>query len=265
MARDLVLAVVPLRLASSRLPRKILADVAGLPLAARSLARVHAAFRDDARARVIAAVDDEETFEALRRHSLGTEVVMTDPSLPSGSDRVFAAVQHLLKREAGLRDEIAAVLNVQGDMPFAGADGLRQVGEYLRAAPPEVAIATLATPWPEGRPYADVSAVKVLANREGRALYFSRLAIPYTATAVPEQGPYEGRLHLGVYGYRLEALARFCAQAPVASERAESLEQLRALWLGLDIQVLETQAGEGESYRGVDTAEDLAWARAFAK
>lgn len=266
-----LLVVVPLRLASMRVPRKVLADVSGRTLAERTMGRVIEAFAEHPRVRVFAAVDHEETLISLSKAFPGLSVLLTDPELPSGTDRVFAAVMRYCDSHPGAAKALKGVINVQGDMPYVGLEGLRRLAGYvLEAWSPKGGelMATLSETWPEERDYSDPAAVKVITDRSGRAIYFSRHPIPYSKFAFGEDAEFPetaGDMHLGVYAYTLQALARFCSHAPVAIERAESLEQLRAQWLGIPIQVLRIEAAVGESFRGVDTPADMAWARSFAK
>lgn len=265
----MILVVVPLRLASSRIPRKILADIAGKSLASRTLGAVTAAFQEDRDVRILAAVDDAGVQKLLQKEFPQLEVLVTDPELPSGTDRVFVATQHVLAQESGAREKLQAIVNVQGDMPFVSPQGLRQVVGFLReqhrAGNTHPHWATLAQKWPMDQKLEDAGAVKVLSNRDKKAIYFSRFAIPHSRVApAADAGPL-GDLHIGVYGFNLAGLTQFCAHAPIDLERAESLEQLRALWLGIPIHVLGTEPAAGESYRGIDLPEDLQWAQNWAK
>jgi len=265
-----LLVVVPLRLASTRIPRKVLADIHGKSLAERTVSRVLAAFVNQPRVRVIAAVDAEETLIQLTKAFPQLQAVLTDPDLPSGTDRAFAAVGRYCETHPEAIRSLKGVINVQGDMPFVGKVGLRSLADFVIenwTAGDAESMATLSESWPENRDYADASAVKVIMDRSGRAIYFSRHPIPYSKTSFAEDSEFPdpaGDLHLGVYAYTVAALARFCSHAPVALERGEGLEQLRAQWLGIPIQVLRTEAAKDESFRGIDTPRDLAWARAFA-
>lgn len=270
-----ILAVVPLRLNSSRVPRKILADIAGETLAERTLGQAIRAFEHDPHVTLLAAVDDPLTRDRLRARFPGLEIRLTPPELPSGTDRVFAATQLWLAEDASRRVHLRGILNIQGDMPFAGVDGLRQAaGFYRQATDADLArfpMITLAQPWPRDMKLEDMASVKVLSDQEGGALYFSRHPIPYSrVTATPKQLKSPDfraacDLHIGLYGYTLEALARLAAHAPIPLEIFEGLEQLRAQWLGMRILVLQTSPTAIESFRGVDTPKDLSWARAFAK
>ncbi len=266
-----VLVVIPLRLASQRVPRKILADIGGKSLSVRSVGQVRAAFQGDAFVRVIAAVDDAQTEKHLRAKFPDLEIILTSPEIPSGTDRVFAATTEWLRTNPQGRKCLKGVINVQGDMPFAGLEGLRQAAGYYKSATEadlaRFAMITLAQSWPREQKLDTIGAVKVISDREGGAIYFSRHPIPYSMKKPPrgrDETPIVSDLHLGLYGYTLECLARFASHAPIELERAESLEQLRALWLGIRILVLKTEPGEGESYRGIDTPADLSWAKRFA-
>lgn len=267
-----VLAVVPLRLASARIPRKVLADIGGMSLSRRTLARARAAFAGDSEVTLLAAVDSPETQKHLQQEFPDLEVMLTDPALPSGTDRVFAATQAWIAADPARKAALRGVINIQGDMPFAGVQGLQDAAAFYKVASPEelarFPMLTLAQAWPADTDFAHIGAVKVISDREGGALYFSRHPIPHSmkpfkGKASPENLPVS-RLHIGVYGYTLEALTRLAAQAPVELERAEMLEQLRALWIGLRILVIATDPGEGSSFRGIDTPLDLAWAKRFA-
>lgn len=234
------LIVIPARLAATRLPNKPLADIGGAPMIVR-------AWRCGAASglRAVVAAGDPEIVEVVR--AAGGEAVLTDPSLPSGTDRIRAAVQIL--DPAGDHD---VVINLQGDMPFVGPD-IPQACAELLAREPDCDIATLVAPEasPDDRANPDVvKAVLALdvGARSGRALYFTR-------STLYGDGPVWR--HIGVYGYRREALNRFCAAPPSPLERREKLEQLRALELGLSIWV----AVVDEAPLSVDNPADLEAAR----
>jgi 3-deoxy-manno-octulosonate cytidylyltransferase (CMP-KDO synthetase) len=272
-----VLVVLPLRLASQRIPRKVLADIGGLALGARTFLKTLRTFEHETRVKVCAAVDSVEVRDALLKQipaELCPTIYLTDPELPSGTDRVSAAVAIFRREEP--RVKLKGVVNVQGDMPFVGRAGLWSAIDYfLNSSASElesVGMITLSQPFPQAPKYDDPGAVKVLSDREGRAIYFSRFPIPYSRVAIPKQSGAKkthdkalGDLHIGVYGYTLPVLARFCGHAPVPMERCESLEQLRALWLGIPILVIPTDVEAEESFRGVDTPADLRWAQSFAR
>ena len=235
--------VIPARLASTRLPDKPLAEIGGLPMIVQVMRRAEEA----AIGPVIVACADAAIAEAVE--AAGGRAVMTRPDHPSGSDRVFEAVQ--LFDPDGAHD---AILNVQGDLPTIEPATVRAVFEPL--AVPGVDIATIVAeirdPTERDDP-AVVKAVLALApgERIGRALYFSRQPVP------GGDGPLYH--HIGLYAYRCEALARFVALPPGVLELREKLEQLRALEAGMRIE-----AGLVDTVPlGVDTPADLARARAI--
>ena len=237
------IVIIPARLAASRLPGKPLADIAGTPMIVRVLRQAEAAGVGP----VAVAAGDPEIVEVVE--AAGGRAVLTDPALPSGSDRVQAALPAL--DPDGRFD---AVINLQGDMPFVAPGVLAAcVAELGRGAD----IATVVTPEASPADRANPAVVKaVLAmdadGRGGRALYFTR-------STLYGEGPIWR--HVGVYGYRREALARFVAAPPSPLERREGLEQLRALELGLTIRAAVADAAP----IAVDTPEDLAAARAHAE
>lgn len=225
----MVLAVIPARLASTRLPEKVLADIGGAPMVVRVWERVR---RAEGIERVLVATDDRRVYDAVRAH--GADVVMTGEH-PSGTDRVAEAARN----SGALR-----VVNVQGDEPFVDPTDIARVAAAVTDATP---IATAAAPLTEG--FEDPARVKVVCDDGGRALYFSRQPIP-------TGGPY--RLHVGLYAFTAAALQAVAALPPAPLERAERLEQLRWLAAGYRIRVVSVPAGP----ISVDTAEDLARARA---
>ena len=190
------------------------------------------------RADVVLVATDDERIAAVVREAGGT-AVMTPSDLPSGTDRVRAAV-------AGTDAEI--VVNVQGDEPLMDPENVDRVIEHLLAHP-EVPLATVAKPIDDPAAIADPNVVKVVRGDDGRALYFSRSPIPYRRNAEAALPTWK---HLGLYGYRREALETWTSLPPHPLERAESLEQLRALAAGLVMTVLPAV---GDSI-GVDTPAD---------
>jgi 3-deoxy-manno-octulosonate cytidylyltransferase (CMP-KDO synthetase) len=189
---------------------------------------------------LIIATDDERVRDALT--DLGRTVVMTSPELVSGTDRVAVAID---RRPCDL------VVNIQGDEPLVRGDMLDALIEAL-AGDPTVSMATLCHPLSEQEAI-DPNAVKVVVDMRGRALYFSRARIPYLRRP-PHEGAQVWRKHIGIYAYRRDFLLKFAALPPSSLERAEGLEQLRALEYGFPVRVVETD------YRitGVDTLDDLA-------
>lgn len=225
--------ILPARRASSRLPEKLLLAESGKPLLAHTLERC---LELQGECRVIAAVDCEELAEVAR--ATGAEVVLTDPELASGSDRVWAAAQ--------AHDELRYLVNVQGDEPEIDISAVRRVLDALRNG---AAVVTLAAPLPDGA-LDDPAAVKLVRDGLGDALYFSRAPIPFARREdVPGAEPL---LHIGVYGYTREALASFAAALPTPLEKCESLEQLRFLERGVSVRVLDC----AHSFPGIDTRED---------
>jgi len=239
--------IIPARLHSARLPEKPLLDLCGAPLIARVLQRVRqsGAFRA-----VIVATDSPRIADAVRQ--AGGEAVMTPADLPSGLDRVAEAAQ-------SVEDDL--IVNVQGDEPFVSPDGLDHLVSLFKN--PSVVMGTLGAPFPATDDVGDPNRVKVVIDRMGRALYFSRSRIPHGAGAVPPSGigAHEGAtaplLHVGVYAYRRETLFELSRRGPCPLERAERLEQLRALWNGIPIHVAVGDYGS----LGIDTPEDLERAR----
>jgi 3-deoxy-manno-octulosonate cytidylyltransferase (CMP-KDO synthetase) len=237
------LVVVPARLASTRLPNKPLAEIGGLPMIVQVLRRAEEADIGP----VIVACGDAAIAEAVV--AAGGRAVMTRPDLPSGSDRVYEAVQ--LFDPDGAHD---AIVNVQGDLPTIPPAAVRAVFEPL--ARPGVDIATIVAEITDPAERDDPAVVKAVLSlgpgeRVGRALYFSRLPVP------GGEGPLYH--HIGLYAYRREALARFVALPPGMLEQREKLEQLRALEAGMRIE-----AGLVDTVPlGVETPADLARARAI--
>ena len=235
------LLVIPARLAASRLPGKPLADIAGAPMIVHVWRRAVAS----GLGRVVVAAAEREIADAVAR--AGGEAVLTRPDLPSGSDRIFAAVAAL---DPGRRHDV--VVNVQGDLPLIDPAAIRD--SLLPLAEPEVDIATLAAVIHDDSERSAASVVKVAAGfapgaRIARALYFSRAPVPHGA------GEYYH--HIGLYAYRRAALERFVSLPPSVLERRESLEQLRALGAGMRIDVALVDSVPF----GVDTPADLARAR----
>ncbi len=231
---DRAVVVIPSRMGAQRFPGKPLHPIAGIPLVVRVLRRAQRARRADA---VLVATDDERIAAAVRE--AGGTAVMTSPELPSGTDRVRAAV-------AGT--DATIVVNVQGDEPLMDPENVDRVIAYL-AEHPEVPLATVAKPIDDPAAIADPNVVKVVRGDDGRALYFSRSPIPFRRNAEPGLPTWK---HLGLYGYRREALDTWTSLPPHPLERAESLEQLRALAAGLAMAVLPAV---GDSI-GVDTPAD---------
>lgn len=234
--------VIPARRASSRLPDKVLRDIAGRPM----LAHVCAAALASRALAVLVATDDSAVAEAAR--AAGADAVMTRSDHPCGTDRIAEVAT-----TRGWGDE-TIVVNVQADEPLMPPSLIDQVGEAL-VADAGAAIATACAPIVRADEFHDPNIVKVVANAAGRALYFSRAPIPYHRDSGNRVVDDAASRHIGIYGYRADALRDFAA-APVGTlERRESLEQLRAFDLGLPIALVPAVAVPGP---GVDTAADLA-------
>jgi 3-deoxy-manno-octulosonate cytidylyltransferase (CMP-KDO synthetase) len=239
------IVLIPSRMAATRLPGKPLADIGGVAMIVRVLRCAELAGVGP----VVVAAGDSQIVSAVE--AAGGHAVLTDPELPSGSDRILAALAAV---DPDARHDV--VINLQGDMPFVTVDLFKEPLALL-AAHPACDIATVVAPAVAQRDLDNPHLPKaVLAMREdgraGRALYFTR-------STLYGDGPAWG--HYGLYVYRREALARFCAAPPSPLERREKLEQLRALEMGLTVWASVTDAAP----ISVDTPGDLEAARAFAR
>ena len=232
------IAIIPSRYSAQRLPGKPLADIAGKPM----IQWVYeAAKKAKTLSRVIVATDDKRIEEAVKR--FGGEVMMTDPALPSGTDRVAAVAE---KAPADF------YVNVQGDEPLMSPEAIDACAGLIRSG--KFTFSTVMTPMKVLSDLSNMAVVKVLADQTGRAIYFSRYPIPYSRQAEPQKGePFACHKHVGLYGYTKETLFRFRDLPVSALERGESLEQLRALNAGIPIGITEV---DFESI-GVDTPEEL--------
>ena len=236
--------LIPARMASTRLPNKPLADLAGLPMIVRV---AHQAARSNA-ARVVVATDSREVKNACDAHHIHT--IMTRADHPSGSDRLAEACTQL-----DLAGD-AIVVNVQGDEPLIDPQLINAVAQKLMSRP-DCAMSTAAHAITNPAEWNNPHIVKVVLDARDTALYFSRSLIPYNRDQTSAPMPLR---HIGVYGYRVDFLKRFpqLTQAPI--EQAEALEQLRALWHGERIAVHVSDAAAG---MGVDTPEDLVRVRSL--
>ena len=229
------LCVIPARYASTRLPGKPLADICGKPMICRVLERARCARKPD---KVIVATDDERICDAVRAE--GGEALMTRTDHLTGTDR--------LAEVAEAYPAVDLIVNVQGDEPLiepSVIDDLIAPFEMDENLP----MATVMTRMEDAEEQLDPNNVKVVVDKLGYALYFSRSLVPYPRAAA---GPVYK--HIGIYAYRRDFLLRYARLEPTPLERAESLEQLRALENGYGIRVLETDC----RFVGVDTPEDLA-------
>jgi 3-deoxy-manno-octulosonate cytidylyltransferase (CMP-KDO synthetase) len=248
-------ALVPARMASSRLPDKPLADIGGLPMVVRVAQQ---AARSGA-LRVAVATDSPAVLEAVRSH--GHDALLTRADHPSGTDRLSEAVDLLQLQDHDI------VVNVQGDEPLIPPDLISAVADLLSRRP-ECGIATAAHPIAEVQEFFSPHVVKVVCDAQGHALYFSRAPIPFARDALPgfpsrlpEVLPGAGQVlrHIGLYAYRVAFLRQWRELAPAPLEQLESLEQLRALWHGVRIAVLTIPSAPPA---GVDTPADLERVRA---
>jgi 3-deoxy-manno-octulosonate cytidylyltransferase (CMP-KDO synthetase) len=246
--------VIPARYASTRLPGKPLLDIGGRPMIQRVVEQACASGAEE----VLVATDDERIAAVVRdsRRPRNSIALMTDPALPSGTDRVAAVAAARGWNDATL------VVNVQGDEPFLPSSLIGQVARLLERDA-TAGIATLTTPVATLEEFIDPNAVKVVVSADGAALYFSRAPIPWTRDGAPaglaSQREFGGALrHIGLYAYRVGVLRRITSLRPSPLERREKLEQLRALEHGIRIAVDECLERPAP---GVDTPEDLERAR----
>lgn len=253
------LIVVPARYGSTRLPGKPLAHIAGKTMVSRVADLARRAAARLGRAEFVVATDDMRILEHCRDR--GINVVMTDPDLPSGSDRALAATDGL-----GMTPDF--VVNLQGDAPFTPAGHVVAVVETLKKTGCDAATPYIQLSWPaldqlrahkQETPFSGTTLVK---DPKGRALWFSKSILPVIRREAELR-----RLndlspvcqHVGLYGFRLEALRRYCALPESQYERLEGLEQLRLIENGFSVQAVEVQPGR-IAIPGIDTAEDIALA-----
>jgi 3-deoxy-manno-octulosonate cytidylyltransferase (CMP-KDO synthetase) len=249
-----IVAIIPARFASTRLPGKPLSLIQGKTMIERVHERARAAKRPD---RVLVATDDERIAAAVR--GFGGEAFLTSPHHASGTDRLAEVARTL---------EAEIVVNVQGDEPLLDPAGIDAAAEAL-LADETLEVATLSLPLRSADEMLAASVVKVVTDARGDALYFSRAPIPHlrlgSSGDVREAAARAvacglARKHVGLYAYRREALLRFASLAPSPLEQAEGLEQLRALEHGMRIQVVPMTGDGGVA---VDTPEDLERVRAL--
>ena len=241
MTEELPIIIVPARLASVRFPRKLLQEVNGIPLiihTARRLLDVAPEFD------ILFAVDGEELESVLSGN--GFETIMTNPDLPSGTDRIFAANQNAQRSK---------VINVQADEPLVQRDHILSLVEAINR--PGASMATLAVPFNNQEDFDDRNQVKVVLDRSGFALYFSRIPIPQFRESSSFQDFLEAasraRKHLRLYGYTRDFLLKFSQTPQGKLEYIEKLEQLRALEMGENIAVSVVKSGT----IGIDVPKDL--------
>ena len=244
--------LIPARYASTRLPGKPLSDIGGKPMVVRVAERARAG----GATRVVVATDDERILTAVTTH--GIDAIMTRADHPTGTDRLAEAATTLAL------DDSTIVVNVQGDEPLLEPSLICEVADLL-AAHPDASIATACHPIDETGEAFNPNVVKVVLDRAGYALYFSRATIPWarddfaaSTQRIPSGLPLYR--HYGLYAYRVGFLRRYPSLEPAPIERFEALEQLRVLWHGYRIVVSVTR---GAPAPGVDTLEDLERVRAL--
>lgn len=239
--------VIPARYASTRLPAKPLKEIAGKPM----IQHVYERACESLAAKVIIATDDVRIENVVKK--FGAEVCMTSVNHASGTDRLQEVVKKL-----GLNDD-EIVVNVQGDEPLIPAKVINQVAQNL-AAMNEASMATLSEPIHSLFDFRNPNVVKVVADVNGRALYFSRAPIPWArdhfANVDVNELPanFIAQRHIGIYAYRVGLLHKFVTWSPAPLEKIESLEQLRVIWNGQVIHIAEALVSVPG---GVDTEEDL--------
>lgn len=238
--------VIPARYGSTRLPGKPLLDIAGKPMIAHVCERALEAEAEQ----VVVATDDQRIFDAVEK--LGLQVVMTDPNHQSGTERIAQVAEIMNWRD----DDV--IVNLQGDEPLIPPAYINDVAGAL-SGQQQAGMATLAAKIHDQDEIFNPNAVKVVLDKDGYALYFSRAPIPWQRGAFPEQADVNNEAqpflrHIGMYAYTVDFLNRYCGWRPSPLEAVESLEQLRVLWYGEKIRV-QTVAKTPEA--GVDTEEDL--------
>jgi len=236
-----VLCVIPARYASTRLPGKPLALIAGKPMIQRVYERALLAKKPE---KVLVATDDARVEAAVK--AFGGEVMMTSPDHPSGTDRLAEVALNYA--------DVDVIINVQGDEPLIPPEVIDDLAEVFEKDQ-TVQMATVRSKMSE-QDYANPNAVKVVTNLNGFAMYFSRSLMPYPRRKTADFVVYK---HVGIYAYRRDFLLRFAALPPTPLETVECLEQLRALENGIKIKVI-TNNFVGI---GIDTKEDLAAANAL--
>lgn len=244
--------VIPARFAATRVPGKPLREIAGKPL----IQHVYECAQQSGARQIIVATDDERIREAAQ--AFGADVCMTDPGHQSGTERINEVIA-----TRGIADD-EIVVNLQGDEPLMPAACIAQVAELL-AANPDAQMATLAMPISAPEEVFNPNAVKVVTDKQGRALYFSRATIPwqrgsYEAQRIDPAPPWFCHRHIGLYAYRAAYIKEYVSLTASPLEKLESLEQLRVLWHGGTILVGQAVEIPGP---GVDTEDDFQRVRAI--
>ncbi|AWB67453.1 3-deoxy-manno-octulosonate cytidylyltransferase [Saccharobesus litoralis] len=238
--------VIPARYGSTRFPGKPLADINGKPM----IQRVYEKCQTTNAEQIVVATDDARIADVVKQ--FGGQVCMTAATHESGTERIAEVIDKM----AIAQDQV--IVNVQGDEPFIPAAIVAQVAENL-VARPQINMATLAVKIDDVEEAFNPNAVKVLTNKDGLALYFSRATIPYDRSrflnndAPQEIGDYYLR-HLGIYAYRAGFVKQYVSWQPSALEQIESLEQLRVLWYG---EAIHVDIAHETPPPGIDTPQDL--------
>jgi 3-deoxy-manno-octulosonate cytidylyltransferase (CMP-KDO synthetase) len=228
--------IIPARIGSSRFPNKVLADIGGVPMVVRTAKAVEDIDH------VVIATDTQEVIDIAKDHNI--KAILTSTEHQSGTDRIYEAVQKL----GLLEDEI--IINVQGDEPFIETDVVQAIYNLTKKSREDETILMNSGYKIISNPEADdPNIVKVLTDKKNLALYFSRAKIPYPRDHHFDS--YKG--HLGIYGFTVRSLQKFCTLSPAPLEEIEKLEQLRALYHGYRVAMVEVNT---ESF-GIDTPEDL--------
>jgi 3-deoxy-manno-octulosonate cytidylyltransferase (CMP-KDO synthetase) len=228
--------IIPARIGSSRFPNKVLADIGGIPMVVRTAKAVENI--DD----VVIATDAQEVIDIAKKH--GITAILTSSDHQSGTDRIYEAVQKLALKENDI------VINVQGDEPFIETEVVQGIYNLSKKNRENERIMMNSCYKTISNPEADdPNIVKVVTDNDNIALYFSRAKVPYPRDH--HFDAYKG--HLGIYGFTVKSLRNFCMLAPAPLEDIEKLEQLRALYHGYEIAMIEVNT---ESF-GIDTPEDL--------
>jgi 3-deoxy-manno-octulosonate cytidylyltransferase (CMP-KDO synthetase) len=228
--------IIPARIGSSRFPNKVLADIGGMPMVIRTAKAVESVDK------VVIATDSQEVIDTASQH--GIDAVLTSDTHQSGTDRIYEAVQNL-----GLADD-EVVINVQGDEPFIETQVVQSIYNLTKKNANNTHVMMNSCYKVISNPEADdPNIVKVVTDSEDIALYFSRAKVPYPRDHHFDS--YKG--HLGIYGFTVKSLKAFCSLSPAPLEDIEKLEQLRALYHGYEVAMVEVDT---QSF-GIDTPEDL--------
>lgn len=232
-----IIGVIPARYASTRLPGKPLVSIDGKPLLQWV---IEGAQQSQLLNDLIVATDDERIYQLAVK--CGVQAKMTETNIPSGTDRVYAAIKN---------ETCDSVLNIQGDEPLITGLLIDQLAQPF-CMDSHLDMATLAHSLSE-KDLQSPHVVKVILNTQSEAIYFSRFPIPHSRVTVTEMNQVVSLKHIGMYGYSKKFLKKYCESSPVAIEKAEGLEQLRALYLGARIKVIQTN----QMSLGIDTPEDV--------